>query len=92
MQTHAVIKTISVTEKSTDQTEFLKYTFIVDRRANKQDVKRAVEELFEREVEAVNTQNRLGKVKRNRFGLGKKADWKKAIVTLKAGQEPLEFF
>ena len=47
MQTHAVIKTISVTEKSMDQTEFLKYTFIVDRRANKQDVKRAVEELFE---------------------------------------------
>jgi len=92
MNAYQVIRTISVTEKSSHQTEDGKYTFIIDTNANKNQVRAAVETLFSRKVDAVNIMNRLGKVKRSRFGQGKKPDWKKAVVTLKPGQEPIEFF
>lgn len=92
MDPYQVIKTISVTEKSADLTEFNKYTFIVHVDATKPQIKRAVKELFEREVDSVNVMNRMGKARRTRQGAGRRADWKKAIVTLKEDEEPIEFF
>jgi large subunit ribosomal protein L23 len=71
---------------------FDKYTFEVHPDADKLTIKRAVRELFEREVKSVNVLYRHGKVKRTRYGTGKKPDKKIAIVTLKGGQEPLELF
>lgn len=70
----------------------LQYTFIVNPRANKKNIKSAIEFLFERKVKDVNVVNRKGKTKRTRFGIGKKADTKRAIVTLKDGEEPIDVF
>ena len=92
MDSFQIIKTVRVTEKSQDNVELNKYTFEVHPDANKIAVKRAVKEVFEREVAAVNIVNRRGKTKRTRQGVGKKADKKIAIVTLKEGQEPLQLF
>lgn len=89
---YQVIKTISLSEKGTDLIEDNKYTFVVDRRANKHDIKKAVEYLFERKVKSVNVMNRRGKPKRSRYGVGKRSDWKKAIVTLKEGEDRIEVF
>ncbi len=74
-----------VSEKSYGQMAEGKYTFIVDRRANKTEIKIAVEEIFDVEVASVNTINREGKTRRTRFGMGKRKDTKRAIVTLKDG-------
>ena len=62
-----------------------KYTFVVDPRANKTEIKIAVEQVFNVKVDSVNTLNRQGKTRRTRFGLGKRKDTKRAIVTLKEG-------
>ncbi|MDU2596684.1 MAG: 50S ribosomal protein L23, partial [Dermabacter sp.] len=62
-----------------------KYVFLVDRRANKTEIKLAVEEIFDVKVASVNTINRQGKTRRTRFGIGKRNDTKRAIVTLKDG-------
>lgn len=62
------------------------YAFQVDRRANKIDVKRAVESLFSVEVVQVRTQVVRGKPKRVGYHIGRRPSWKKAIVTLKEGQ------
>lgn len=74
-----------LSEKTNDQSVEGKYTFIVDRRANKTEIKLAVEAIFNVEVESVNTINRQGKARRTRFGIGKRKDTKRAIVTLKDG-------
>ncbi len=55
--------------------------------ATKPEVKKAVEKVFDVKVKSVRILNVKGKTKRNRFGLVKKSDWKKAYVTLEAGQE-----
>ena len=60
--------------------------------ATKIDVKIAVEKIFGVEVENVNTMNYMGKTKRMGVHIGKRADWKKAIVTLKADSKGIEFF
>jgi len=82
-----IIKTARLTEKGTIQTEkYNQYTFIVDRRANKIQIRKAIEELFNVKVIKVRTMNVRGK--RRRKGLpseGRTSDWKKAIVTLKEG-------
>ena len=62
-----------------------KYTFVVDPRANKTEIKIAVEQIFSVKVASVNTINRKGKTRRTRFGLGKRKDTKRAIVTLREG-------
>ena len=67
------------------------YAFEINRLATKEDVKRAVESLFEVKVIKVATQNRKGKVRRTRFRLGQTKDWKKAIVTLD-GESRINFF
>ena len=71
-----------VTEKSNDGVQEGKYTFKVDRRATKIDIKRAVEKLFDVKVLKVNTTMCRGKEKRVGKFLGKTSDWKKAIVTI----------
>ncbi|MBE9498079.1 MULTISPECIES: 50S ribosomal protein L23 [Streptomyces] len=74
-----------VSEKSYALLDENKYTFIVDPRANKTQIKQAVEEVFSVKVAGVNTINRQGKRKRTRTGYGKRADTKRAIVTLVEG-------
>jgi large subunit ribosomal protein L23 len=69
-----------------------KYTFVVDKRSNKTEIKNAVETVFGVKVANVNTMNMLGKKKRMGANIGKKADWKKAIVTLTEDSKAIEFF
>ena len=77
-----------MTEKSLVQKEQEnKYTFKVDKRARKGEIKRAVEKMFNVKVKNVAIMNVLGKKKRVRIVEGKKPDWKKAIVTLAQGQK-----
>ena len=74
-----------VSEKSYGLLDEGKYTFVVDPRANKTEIKIAVEQIFSVKVASVNTINRKGKTRRTRFGLGKRKDTKRAIVSLKSG-------
>ena len=74
-----------VSEKSYNLLDEGKYTFVVDPRANKTEIKIAVEQIFSVKVASVNTINRKGKTRRTRFGLGKRKDTKRAIVTLREG-------
>ena len=74
-----------VSEKAYTLLDQGKYTFVVDPRANKSEIKRAVESIFDVKVESVHTLNRNGKTRRTRFGLGKRKDTKRAIVTLREG-------
>ena len=74
-----------VSEKSYVLLDQGKYTFIVDPRSNKTEIKIAVEQIFSVKVSSVNTLNRQGKTRRTRFGIGKRKDTKRAIVTLKEG-------
>ena len=78
-----------VTEKGTAQTEKLnQYQIVVDKRANKVDVKRAVEQLFKVKVMRVNTMRVRGKARRERtVQFGRTPSWKKAVVTLKEGDK-----
>jgi large subunit ribosomal protein L23 len=80
-----------VSEKSYSLMDQGKYTFEVDPRSNKTEIKIAVEQIFGVKVQSVNTINRKGKVRRTRFGAGKRKDVKRAIVTLGAG-ETLDIF
>jgi large subunit ribosomal protein L23 len=81
-----------VTEKGTHQsTRYNAYTFQVSPIATKDQIKAAVEELFHVRVEGVRTQNRHGKKKRFRMGVGQLSRWKKAIVTLHT-DDKIEFF
>ena len=74
-----------VSEKSYSLIDDGKYTFEVDPRANKTEIKLAIEKIFNVKVGSVNTLNRTGKTRRTRFGTGKRKDTKRAIVTLKSG-------
>ena len=74
-----------VSEKSYGLLDEGKYTFIVDPRANKTEIKIAIEQVFAVKVESVNTINRAGKRKRTRFGWGQRKVTKRAVVTLKEG-------
>ena len=84
-----IIETASLTEKATLMSEkHNKYVFRVSPKANKIEIKRAVEQLFNKKVIDVNTCNYAGKKKRERRAdFGRKAHWKKAIVTLKEGEK-----
>ena len=75
-----------VSEKSYGLLDENKYTFLVAPDANKTEIKIAVEKVFDVKVTSVNTINRQGKVRRTRFGLGKRADTKRAIVTVAEGK------
>ena len=87
-----IIKTPLITEKSTILKEKEnKYAFLVNSRANKDEIKRAVEEIFKVKVIRVNTSYLRGKIKRVGKYSGKTPDMKKAILTLKEG-EKIEIF
>ena len=89
MNSFDVIRTVRVTEKGTRQGEKLnQYTVVADPRANKIQIRQAVQELFKVKVVRVNTLNVRGKARRKRTGqAGVTSAWKKAIVTLKAGDK-----
>ncbi|MGB3414991.1 MAG: 50S ribosomal protein L23 [Microbacteriaceae bacterium] len=74
-----------VSEKSYNLVDEGKYTFIVDPRSNKTEIKLAIEKIFQVKVDSVNTLNRQGKTNRTKFGAGKRKNTKRAIVTLKSG-------
>ncbi|WP_062200751.1 50S ribosomal protein L23 [Demequina salsinemoris] len=74
-----------VSEKSYGLMDEGKYTFEVAPSANKTEIKIAVEQIFGVKVTSVNTINRKGKARRTRFGLGKRKDVKRAIVTVGGG-------
>jgi large subunit ribosomal protein L23 len=74
-----------VSEKSYSLLDEGKYTFLVDPRANKTEIKIAIEQVFGVKVRSVNTLNRPGKTRRTRTGEGKRKDTKRAIVTLREG-------
>jgi large subunit ribosomal protein L23 len=83
-----LIQNASLTEKATLLSEKQnKYVFRVNPRANKIQIKNAIERLFQKKVVDVNTCNYAGKKKRLRGPLGRKAHWKKAIVTLAEGEK-----
>ena len=92
MELYEVIKKPLVTEKATLQKEKNNQICLrVDRRANKVEIRQAVERLFKTQVLEVKTLNILGKKRRVGKKLGKKSDWKKAIVRLAPGKI-IEFF
>lgn len=84
---HDVIIKPVVTEKSMTLLEDNKYTFIVDKRSNKTEIKNAIERIFKVTVEKVSTMNIKGKPKRMGRFEGKKPDRKKAIVKIKSGEK-----
>ena len=87
-----VIRKPIITEKTMGLMEEKKYTFEVAADANKVEIKKAIEEIFGVKVASVNVMNVLGKYKGMGVHVGKRPDWKKAIVTLKADSKTIEFF
>jgi large subunit ribosomal protein L23 len=92
MEVHQVILKPLITEKSSiGREEQNLATFAVDPRANKHDIRRAVEQLFSVEVKAVRTMRQPRKSRRVGMKIGRRAEWKKAIVELAEGHS-IEFF
>ncbi|MDU4695974.1 MULTISPECIES: 50S ribosomal protein L23 [Paenibacillus] len=87
-----IIKRPVITERSTEYMNDLKYVFEVDLRANKTEIKQAVESIFGVKVKSVNTLRVPGKLKRYGRYSGYTPEWKKAFVTLTADSKPLQFF
>ena len=89
MNSFEIIRTVRLTEKGTRQGEKLnQYTVVADPRANKTQIRTAVQELFKVKVTRVNTLNVRGKARRQRTAqAGRSLNWKKAIVTLKEGDK-----
>jgi len=82
-----------ISEQSTEHVELKKYVFEVARDANKIEIKKAIEEIFEVEVIKVTTLNMKGKIKRvGRHPEGSRRDWKKAVVKLSDSSKTIEFF
>ncbi len=88
---HDILRKPLISEKSMSLTEGNKYTFIVDPRANKTEIKKAVEEIFKVKVLKVNTIRVKGKQVRRRNIVGRKPETKKAVVTLHPGDK-IEIF
>ena len=82
---HDVLLAPVVSEKSYALLDQNKYTFLVDPSANKTEIKIAVEKVFKVSVTGVNTINRVGKKRRTRYGMGRRPDTKRAIVTVADG-------
>ncbi len=89
MNSFDIIKTVRLTEKGTRQGEkYNQYTVVADPRANKTEIRQAIQELFKVKVTRVNTLNVTGKFRRQRTKqAGQAPNWKKAIVTLKEGDK-----
>jgi large subunit ribosomal protein L23 len=91
MNPHQIIIRPLITEKNTNLMSLNKYSFEVDRSANKMQIKVAIESIFSVSVTAVHTLNVRGKLRRRGQRFGYTADWKKAIVTLAEGDR-IELF
>lgn len=91
MDMHDLLLKPVITEKTTMMMSDGKYTFKVPLRANKVEIRKAVEAVFNVKVKSVATLRTMGKVKRMGRYIGKRPDYKKAIVTLREG-ETIEFF
>ena len=89
MNPFEIIRTVRLTEKGTRQGEkYNQYTVVADPRANKTQIRKAVQDLFKVKVVRVNTLNVRGKLRRRRRpDAGQSPNWKKAIVTLKQGDK-----
>ena len=92
MTSHDIIKRPIITEQSMEQVADKNYTFEVAKSANKIQIKKAVEEIFDVKVEKVTTMRVVGKVKRMGAHSGKRPDWKKATVKLTEDSKTIEFF
>ncbi|HZK33872.1 MAG TPA: 50S ribosomal protein L23 [Bacillota bacterium] len=86
-----IIKPV-LSEKSYDEMPDKKYTFIVDPKANKTEIKIAIEEIFKVKVESVNTLRQQGKMKRMGVHMGRRPSFKKAYVKLTDDSKEIEFF
>ena len=88
-----IIKRPIITEQSMSEIDTKKYVFEVAKDANKIEIAKAIEEIFGVKVAKVNTLNMQGKEKRTgRYPAGRRASWKKAMVTLTADSKPIEIF
>ena len=92
MTYYDIIRKPIISENSMEDIASKRYTFEVAPNATKVDIKIAVEQIFKVQVAKVNTMNYMGKTKRMGVHVGKRADWKKAIVTLKPDSKAIEFF
>lgn len=92
MPAYQIVLRPLVTEKGMHRsTRYNQYAFEVNNQATKEDVKRAIEDLFNVKVEKVRTQNRLGKARKHKFKAGATKGWKKALVTLNE-EHRIDFF
>lgn len=92
MQPHDILIKPIITERSMTQAALKRYTFQVAKGANKYQIKDAVEKIFEVKVLRVNTINMRGKLKRMGRTQGRRADWKKAVVTVSPDSKEIKFF
>ena len=93
MNVYDIIKRPVITEQSMESVADKKYVFMVDINADKTEIKAAVDEIFGVKVAKINTVRMQGKVKRTgAYPAGKRASYKKAIVTLTADSKTIEFF
>ena len=81
-----------ITEQSMETADEKKYVFMVAVDSNKTEIKKAVEEIFGVKVQKVNTIRMEGKMKRQGYHVGRRANWKKAMVKLTADSKTIEFF
>lgn len=92
LTSHDIIRKPVITEKTMLAMAENKYTFVVHINSNKSQIKKAVEEVFDVKVDSVKTIRTMGKTKRVGVHIGKRADTKKAIVTLAKDSKSIEFF
>jgi len=87
IQKFKILKSLLHSEKGSMMLPFNKYVFEVDKRANKSEISKAIEQVYKVKVKDVNTMIMSGKWRKVRFKPGKTPDWKKAIVTLRQGDK-----
>ena len=87
-----IIKRPIISERSTALQEERKYVFAVDLKANKTEIRQAIEFIFKVDVESVHTMRMVGKFKRHGVHSGYRSDWKKAIVKLSANSKAIPIF
>lgn len=92
MNSYDVIRKPVISEMSMDQAAEKKYTFIVDKNATKDQIKKSISDIFEVDIKSINVMNRKGKLKRQGAKAGRRPDTKKAIVTLTEDSKAIEFF
>ena len=92
MKNFDIIKKPILSEKTYAEIQNKKYAFVVDKKASKVEIKKAIEDIFGVKVKSVNTANVNGKFKRQGKTQGYTSDYKKAYVTLTADSKAIEFF